>query len=505
MLERVFQLNNFPQNRSLRENERGFTLIAVLVVLVVLTVLTISVLTVTSNSMKTSTGERDDQSAYYIAEAGATIVMANIEEKVNTLPTVKTYSNALGFFGDLEAIILQPSKIDSFENTLGEQPFANITVKPVDPNNSTASRDYEVISKGEIGKRSRIIKGAINITFKEGTLIPSNLGVFASDRIELSNGTVNGNLILNSPKKDEITSGVSKVIVSGNPTINGKIFLPNSSSFEAPAWWKNNNKPIIVSNNENLNFPLPPFPSFPIYKTISDRHVGTHRVIENGNLNITNYLVEDYKLKLDNNYQFNNITINSNRNLTFDIGNKDVSIVVNRIEGQGNIYIQGTGTLTIYVRDNIDLKGADFNTNGKDNLFIYIGPSTNPKNPKTFKKSDYGNVNASIYAADANIELSGSANFTGHIVTGGLTVGIPGGTKATAKGTVVYAPYANVEVLGSGRLDGAVVSKTFYMSGGASVNSKDVQLNDIPFFSGSGGESGGTFKKGIVKEVSEEG
>src|SRR4051812_42718631 len=118
MLERVFQLNNFPQNRSLRENERGFTLIAVLVVLVVLTVLTISVLTVTSNSMKTSTGERNDQSAYYIAEAGATIVMANIEEKVNTLPTVKTYSNALGFFGDLEAIILQPSKIDSFENTL---------------------------------------------------------------------------------------------------------------------------------------------------------------------------------------------------------------------------------------------------------------------------------------------------------------------------------------------------------------------------------------------------
>lgn len=503
MLERVYPLNKFPKDHSFVKNERGFTLVTVLVVLVVLTILATSVLVVTSNSIKMSIGERNDQSAYYIAEAGATIVMASIEEKVNTLPTQKTYSSAKSFFGDLESTILQPKTVESFEPILGEQPYAKITVKQVEPNNSTASRNYKITSNGEIGNRNRTVVGTINITFTEGTSIPSNLGVFASERMEITNGTINGNLILNPPKEDNTSPIASKVIVSGSPIINGKIFLPSSSLFEAPTWWKNSNKPIIVNNNESLKFPLPPFPSFPIYKTIGDKYVGTHRVIENGDLNVTNYLVADYKLQLDTNYQFNNITINSNRNLTFDIGNKDVSIVVNRIEGQGNIYIQGTGTLTIYVKDNIDLKGADFNTNGKDNLFIYIGPSTNPKSPKTYKKSDYGNISASIYAADANIELSGSANFTGHIVTGGSTVKIPGGTKASAKGTVVYAPFANVELLGGGRLDGAVVSKTFYIAGGASINSKDVVLNDIPFFSGSG-VSGGTFKKVIVKEVSDE-
>ena len=37
---------------------------------------------ITSNSVKTSTGERDDQSVFYIAEAGIAVEMKEIEETI---------------------------------------------------------------------------------------------------------------------------------------------------------------------------------------------------------------------------------------------------------------------------------------------------------------------------------------------------------------------------------------------------------------------------------------
>ena len=65
--------------RFQKNNEYGFTLIAVLMVLVVLSILGLSINAIASNSVKTSTGERDDQSVFYIAEAGVVSGLYEIE------------------------------------------------------------------------------------------------------------------------------------------------------------------------------------------------------------------------------------------------------------------------------------------------------------------------------------------------------------------------------------------------------------------------------------------
>ena len=70
-----------------------------------------------------------------------------------------------------------------------------------------------------------------------------------------------------------------------------------------------------------------------------------------------------------------------------------------------------------------------------------------------------------------------------------------------SSGTVVYAPNANVELTGSGSLEGTVISKYFHLSGGGEVDSKPINLDDHPFFSGSGGPGQATFQKMHMKEM----
>ena len=111
------------------------------------------------------------------------------------------------------------------------------------------------------------------------------------------------------------------------------------------------------------------------------------------------------------NSKINNIILSGDAKLTFNIGNKDISIVVNKISGGGHLNIIGKGKLTIYLIDNI--RYGHVNSNGNNNLYIYIGPSETQSSPKTVKSSDYGNFNASIYAIDANIKLVGSGKIKG--------------------------------------------------------------------------------------------
>jgi len=495
------RLSNWGESEPINKNANGFTLVGVLMVLVVLSVLGVSVLMITSNFVKLSTGERDDQSVFYIAEAGATIVMSEIEEKVKTHSSSSAITTANAFFAKLEAEILsrkkpssemlEPRVIDSFEMNLGKKPLAEVTVEPVDPMNGSAFREYKIFSTGEIGNqnRTRTVVGYIQISYIEGggISIPPNVGVYA-DNIKLENGTINGDLILGSATGKGIE-------ISGWPTINGKIIIPdgaNNNIITGPPEWIKQKAPPVVKTNMDYKFSLPPFPDFPEYPMMLNS-----KVDKDGNLNIGTAQT----LSLDANYQFKNISFTSDATLTLDVGSKDISIVANRIAGGGHLNIKGTGRLTIYLRDNINLSGH-VNKDKKDNLLIYIGPSQNPDNPKTLISSDYGQFNASIYAKDANIEFRGSAKLEGHLITGGQKVKFPGATSGKSSGTVAYAPNANVELTGSGSLEGTVISKYFNLSGGGKVDSKPVNLDDHPFFSGSGGPGKAKFKKVLLKEKS---
>ncbi|MBT2582943.1 hypothetical protein [Planococcus sp. ISL-109] len=233
-----------------------------------------------------------------------------------------------------------------------------------------------------------------------------------------------------------------------------------------------------------------PFPSYPLManKVVSQGN-NSHNLIRNGNINVNHYLASSFTMKLDQNTRARAINFASDYRLTLDVGNKDISLVVDSISGQGHLDVisTGGGSLTLYVNDNINIRGDLNKSRGKD-VFIYLGPSTNPDRPKTLVSTSYAEFNASLYAWDANLEIIGSAGFTGQLVTGGKSVKVSGGSSAQSDTTVVYAPNATVELVQGGRLLGAVVSNVFKLSGGASVQSSEVDLGDGPFFQETGGE-----------------
>lgn len=494
-------MNRLQGVKRILRNQNGYSLAIVLMVLLVFSVLGMSVMVMSMNSVKMSAGEREDQAVFYIAESGAAMVLSEIEEKVKSLSESASIKNESGFFSELDSQILSTTIIDSFENNQNEQPTASVQVLSGEDVSDLMTKEYRIVSKGKIGNRDRSVETSFQISYVkgEGITIPTGMAVFSSKRMELNNGEIRGDIILNSSSENEI-------IVTGNPTIYGDIKIPNGNSnvFSAPDWWIDQKAPKIIKHNEFIEFALPPFPDvFPTnYNVIPDRSVNEHKLISNGNINVTNYNVANTTISLPNNFEINDILFSGNRKLTFDVGNKDISIVVNRIEGDGHLSVKGTGTLTIYLKDNINLHGH-LNQGRKDNLFLYIGPSNNSLNPKTIKSSDYAEFNAAIYAKDANIELLGSAAINGHVMTGGKRVSVSGDTSATGNGTVIYAPNAHVNLSGSGKLYGSIISDSFLISGGGKVEGRSVDLEDIPFFQ-NGTNSTGTavLKKNLIIETS---
>nr|WP_106784513.1 polymer-forming cytoskeletal protein [Lysinibacillus timonensis] len=93
-------------------NEKGYTLVLVLLIFVVFSIVGTGLLIISSNTMKTMDSERDDQSAYYIAEAGLVEVRANINELAKL-----AYSETLNYYNNIEDLQVK-SEYNFLENFL---------------------------------------------------------------------------------------------------------------------------------------------------------------------------------------------------------------------------------------------------------------------------------------------------------------------------------------------------------------------------------------------------
>lgn len=491
-------------------------LVTVVMLLLLFSVLGMSLLALTMNSVTQSSGEVKSQSAYYIAESGATLKLKEIEQTATALSADKSLNKA-AFLSKFEQTVLTkrnaahqlvPQRFTQFESQRGEQPEAEVSVQLVNMNLETGVYEYQIVSKGIIGNRHRTVSKPLLLSYTEGKgfVMPKNLGVYAKNQMVITNGTINGNIIM-----DTLTPQVLEI--SGNPTINGKVYVPTESTGKVfkyssgQQWWFDSKAPIVEKQGLIQEMKMPPFPQpFPNYPMIADKLMtsgkNTHYVIKDGNININSSVAPSVTMMLTQNVQAKNITFASDYQLTLDVGNRDIALVVDRISGQGQLDVvsKDGGSLTLYVRDNIDIKNHLNKSQGKD-VFIYLGPSADQLKPKTFVSSSYAEFNASLYAYDANLELVGSAAFTGQFLTGGKSVKVQGNTKATsADTTVVYAPKATVELTGSGKLFGAVVADVFKLNGGASVHSSEVDLGEGPFFEETSKESNVSVESGTTLE-----
>lgn len=469
------------------KNEKGITLILVLIVLVILSITGLSILTFSSSNLKTSVTESNSQSAFYIAEAGVNKTLSDIEKALPLLE--KQSKNETEFLLKIEQTIIKTSALQSFSVNKGNQPLATINVEK-----NTPKGTYKITSVGTIGERSRKVERvfAIGWTEKNELVLIPDVAMFSGTTIDLSgSGSIYGAAGTSS-------TSASTISLSGGSQITGKIKIPATAGNGILDIPKNGYESYVAKLETISDIPtytLPEFPTFPSYpippneKVIKNQYEQAD-VISNGSLIVKSYLTNNYVLNMTSSLNFNEIEVSSNNKLIINVGNTDKEIVVKTLNlSPGHIQLNGIGNLTIFVEDSFDLNGgSSINENSDFNrLKIYVKSKTKPE---TFKLSGSQKIYGSLFAENANIDFSGGGGFIGNIITGGKTVEFSGGSWINS--ALIFAPNADVTFSGGANAKGIIIGKSFSSNGGSGITYQAIDPKTIPFFGGSNSVTGET-------------
>ncbi|WP_371068738.1 pilus assembly PilX N-terminal domain-containing protein [Sediminibacillus sp. JSM 1682029] len=452
-------------------NQSGSALIFTLIVLVILSVLGLSLLGVIVNHTKLSSSERSDQSAYYIAEAGAALKYAEIETAIE-----RYYEEEEGSEAEIRELVQAERTYNNFEQAYGKQPEAIVQIE-VDSPDDGQTIQYRLVSTGTIGQRSRTVERPFTVNWipkdSGGVDLPDGTAVYTNTSIDLSGGaTIKGGIKTNSDQDGSIR-------LDGGATVEGNIYVPFGSedrALDAPKWMLDNLPSLQGQAKGSME--MPEFPAFPEYPQVDDRRLqgGETGYIQEGRLKIRGG--GNYSLSLERSAFFKEIKISSNNKLTIDLHGNNLSIVVDHLNIEnGHIELKNPGKLTFYVRDKITLgSGSTLNGAGETGIVgVYY------KGLDKVRLAGSQVIKGSLFAERANIELTGGGGFTGHIFTGGTSVKVNGGARSAY---LIYAPNADFHFTGGGQLKGMVVSDSLTGDGGGRIEYEEFNLDELPFVSG---------------------
>lgn len=453
-------------------NEKGMALVVVLLVLVVVSVMGLSIMGLAASNMKMSSGDRNYQSSYYIAESGVTYIMnlvnknaLEVYNQTDTDTSAKYFSRVKDKLNNY--LIERPlNEIDPafiFEKTpLGEQPIAKIKIEPLDSNNGK----YKIISTGIIDNRLRTVEKIFTLTWKAKNSvvkIPTDKAVFVKNNLNLSgNVEITGSVGTNS-------SGKNIISLSGFINIHGSLGVnstnPNNSVTKSGTVNIDNS---VVAMTETYNFSMPiwDFPSSPIPAI---------------DLSINS----PFTLFMDKNLAYKNFNINNS--LEINVGSTDKYLIVNNFNtNSGNITITGSGKLTIYVLGDITINGNSTinKPNNIKNLEFIVKKSNISSSPKEITASGLSKIYGSLFAEDANITLSGNSGFQGNIVTGGTNVTFSGYNETDTR--VFYTPNADITLSGNCDIKGSVIAKSLTASGYQKFSIGNLTSDSFSFLNGNG-------------------
>lgn len=463
-------------------------LAVVLMVIVVFSVLGVGLLSVATTNTKLATLNRSDQSAYYVAEAGATYKLKEFSNQVNNAySTTTSLTTASQFFSNIQ---LSTSSYN-LPQEYGTTPSATVQVTDVTASGVTNPRQYQITSVGKVGNQTATVTQTMSVNFTPPapqTFSFPNYAVFGStasnSTITLDgSATIKGNIGTNAT----ITPSVIMQPKS-NPSIQGEVdVVPSVDLTKVLSIPSYITPPKTANLTSTYTFPDPVanFPAIPNAVQYPDQNVSLngsapYAVVSSGNVTIKDYRTANYvlDLTLDNSkiYSFNTVYVDSNYNLYINVGSQDRTIVINSLNiDTGNIILQGTGKLTVFVLNQFTMgSSSTFNSNGSVNRLNVYYPGTS-----AIAFSGGQQVNGSLYVKTADITIAAGSGFNGEIVTGGNNVTVKGGSAVNTQ--LFYAPNASFSMLNGSLLNGKIVCKSFSASGNALVNYVNMDTGSLPF------------------------
>ncbi|WHX99493.1 PilX N-terminal domain-containing pilus assembly protein [Neobacillus sp. DY30] len=410
-------MNKFLRRIEKQNNEQGMALVMVLLVIVVVSILGVSLMGLAASNVKMSSGERNNQSAYYIAESGATLIMNEVTKEVQA--AYNTATNQSSFYMDVKSRLTNTTfsnerEITSFEQNFGEQPIAKVKVEKIYPTNDS-NGEYKIISTGTINNRTRTVEQKFNIRW---SVAFPHTAVFVDNKITVGSGgsIINGSIGTNSIENNAITLHDSGSIKSTDPTKSVQILVGPGGGQEVVNL---SNFTNITALPEKISLDMKPFKATPPGAYTSP--FGDIAVPTDGNVTIN---ADKMFNNLPNTIKLNDLKLNNNNSLTLDIGANKIELFVNDLllNNNSTLSIKGTGTLSIYVTGNLTIDNSAIKQDDveKDSLIIYLKKSSDPAVPKTIKASSSNTgITASIFAEDATFQFTGG-EFHGRFVTGGI-------------------------------------------------------------------------------------
>ncbi|WP_158587431.1 PilX N-terminal domain-containing pilus assembly protein [Neobacillus notoginsengisoli] len=419
------------------KNERGMALVLVMVVMVVVSMLGLGMMGMAVNNVKMGTGERDYQSAYYIAEAGSAYGMNEISSVMN-----KAYAKEqtlAGFFANIDAALNLGNEktVDGFEESFGKKPTAKVKIEKISSDTIISyTNDYKITSVGTIDNRSRTVVRIVHVSWKPKSVvtIPSNTVLFARDSIDIANTPITGTVATNSTE------------ASNQVKITGSKFEREQMKYDA--------KTATVT---------PEFPAFQIPSTAGSF---------SGNL-----------LTMGKDMAFKTLMVNSSSTLTINVGDYNRNLIVEQLTLASNakIKIIGKGKLSIYAKNITLASGSEINIDKDTNkLYVFLeGPGTT---------INAGIIYGSMYAKELNSQLmvNTTSGIQGHIITGGTSpIKLDGNPMPTAR--MIFAP--NAEITLDATFSGSIIAKSIISKGANKVGTFEfVQINyeNSPLFMDTG-------------------
>lgn len=467
------------------QNEKGGLLVYTLLIFLIFTILGVSLMAYTYSDVKLSKVDQKQQASFYIAEAGANEAFHRIKEEIYL--KYEAAPNKEIFFSTLEAYIdsnWRNEILNDFEEQFGSKPKAEVSIVQT----GTEPYTYEITSTGMIDGQQRSVKKPFTVRYKKGGSyfldLPEGVaGIFRENAKFEGSATIDKDMYL-------LSDAPSIIEFQGGSSVDGTVFVPENAvghtlDPKSGDWIDTNISPLpsgydLDWYDQQLASLINHFPeTIPSYAYPEDSEVtkngNNHKVIDNGNLMITSYIVANYTWEVTENTALKSMQINSSRTLNIDTKGKTIDLVVDELKmPQGHLNIVGGGKINLYVRNKIELGGGStINNKGlTDQLTIFYAGS------RKLNLAGGQKLNANIFSKDANIELTAGGNFKGYIISGGGSVVLDGGNFSEA---LIIAPLAEIEIKAGATINGIVIGKTLYANGGIQIKHKKFDTSILPF------------------------
>ncbi|MBU3177513.1 hypothetical protein KPL47_14335 [Clostridium estertheticum] len=352
------------KNRNRRlQKRKGSSLLIVLAIASILVILSAAVGTGVVWEANNARNQEKKTQAYYIARSGAAATAKWLE---NMTDAEASKFNALTFPLNSKNNVFKNGTYDITINKIDQQLFVE-SVGRVKSGTSYVTDTVTSVLKSEASNIVASIKTSI----------------FGVDGVNI-NSPIKGDIGTNS-------TNAGAIYYNGN-YLTGDIYIPSAGDLKkivTKVSWAGD---LVIKRADN-EYQEPTYP------------INPGSPLNKGSVTIST------PTSIDANSYYDNINIVSNTTLTINIGEGDNTLSIKNLFLSGNIKINGTGRLRLYV-EGLILTGYGSNlnsdTDSKNLILYYNGSSLTLDNGVKF--------NATIYAPNTNIDLEGGATINGSIV-----------------------------------------------------------------------------------------